>query len=204
MKKTGKPLGTGGRRTLRLLTDAMSELLGKKPFDDITVKEICELAMVPHSTFYNYFEDKFDLLRALFDAFFENFVQLNIGQDFNLQSIEESLEKVMLFCLENKKFLLRLRSADANGTFSQQLHDYMAKEIFRKLQQLEEAGGELRLPAELLAEYYAVNIVYLGKWWLQRPSEIPMPELKKYLRLLFANREFLLPPAENGQSAQKK
>ena len=61
-------------------------------------------------------------------------------------------------------------------------------------------AGELRLPAELLAEYYAVNIVYLGKWWLQRPTEIPMPELKKYLRLLFANKDFLLPPGENGQT----
>ena len=60
--------------------------------------------------------------------------------------------------------------------------------------------GQLRLPAELLAEYYAVNIVYLGKWWLQRPTEIPMPELKKYLRLLFANKDFLLPPGENGQT----
>ena len=200
MKKTDKPLGTGGKRTLRLLTDALSELMGKKPFDDITVKEICALAMVPHSTFYNYFEDKFDLLHTLFDEFFDNFVQLNVGRDFNLQRIEDSLEKVMLFCLENKRFLQKLRSADANGTFSQQLHDYMGKEICAKLRQLEEAGGQLRLPAELLAEYYAVNIVYLGKWWLQRPAEIPMPELKKYLRLLFANKDFLLPPGENGQA----
>lgn len=178
MKKTDKPLGTGGKRTLRLLTDALSELMAKKSFDDITVKEICALAMVPHSTFYNYFEDKFDLLRTLFDEFFDNFVQLNVGRDFNLQHIEDSLEKVMLFCLENKRFLQKLKSADINGTFSRQLHDYMAKEIHVKLRQLEEAGGQLRLPAELLAEYYAVNIVYLGKWWLQRPTEIPMPELK--------------------------
>lgn len=200
MKKTDKPLGTGEKRTVRLLTDALSELMGKKTFDDITVKEICALAMVPHSTFYNYFEDKFDLLHTLFDEFFDNFVQLNVGRDFNLQRIEDSLEKVMVFCLENKRFLQRLKNADANGTFSQQLHDYMAKEICAKLRQLEEAGGQLRLPAELLAEYYAVNIVYLGKWWLQRPTEIPMPELKKYLRLLFANKDFLLPPGENGQT----
>lgn len=200
MKKTDKPLGTGGKRTVRLLTDALSELMGKKTFDDITVKEICALAMVPHSTFYNYFEDKFDLLHTLFDEFFDNFVQLNVGRDFNLQRIEDSLEKVMVFCLENKRFLQRLKNADANGTFSQQLHDYMAK---GDLRQAAAAGGSGRTaapPAELLAEYYAVNIVYLGKWWLQRPTEIPMPELKKYLRLLFANKDFLLPPGENGQT----
>lgn len=197
MKKTDKQLGTGGMRTLRLLKDALGELMGKKPFDDITVKEICALSMVPHSTFYSYFEDKFDLLRYVFDEFFNNLVQLNVGRDFNLQRIEDSLEKVISFCLDNRPFLLRLKNADANGTFAQQLHDYTAKEIYGKLRQLEEAGGTLSLPADLLAEYYAVNIVYLGKWWLQQRKDIPMPELKKYLRLLFANRDFLLPPAEN-------
>ena len=142
--------------------------------------------------------DYFDLLRYVFDEFFNNLVQLNVGRDFNLQRIEDSLEKVISFCLDNRPFLLRLKNADANGTFAQQLHDYTAKEIYGKLRQVEEAGGTLSLPADLLAEYYAVNIVYLGKWWLQQRKDIPMPELKKYLRLLFANRDFLLPPAENG------
>ncbi len=194
MKKTGKQLGTGARRTLRLLAEALSELMGKKSFDDITVKEICALSMVPHSTFYGYFEDKFDLLRYVFEEFFQNFVQLSVDENFDLQSIEDTLEKVARFCLENEKFLRKLKNADANGTFSGQLHDYMAKEIYDQLLRLQAAGGVLRLPAELLAEYYAVNIVYLGKWWLQKGMEISMPELKQYLRLIFADRDFLLPP----------
>ena len=76
MKKTDKPLGTGARRTLRLLSDALGELMGKKSFDDITVKEICALSMVPHSTFYTYFEDKFDLLRYMFEEFFRSLAPL--------------------------------------------------------------------------------------------------------------------------------
>lgn len=190
MKKTDKPLGTGARRTLRLLSDALGELMGKKSFDDITVKEICALSMVPHSTFYTYFEDKFDLLRYMFEEFFRSFVQWSMDEHFDLQRIEETLEKIARFFLENESFLRKLRNADANGTFSEQLHDYTAKEIYRNLLQLQETGVLLRLPAELLAEYYAVNIVYLGKWWLQKGRQIPMPELKRYLRLLFANKEF--------------
>ena len=201
MKKTntGKAPGTGTRRTLRLLSDALLELMGKKSFDDITVKELCALSMVPHSTFYTYFEDKFDLLRYIFEEFFENFVQLNVGRDFNLQRIEDTLEKVAQFCLDNKHFLRKLKNADANGTFSEQLHDYAAKEIYEKLRQIESGGGVLSLPADLLAEYYAVNIVYLGKWWLKQGKEIPMPELKKYLRLLFANSDFILPVPDEAR-----
>lgn len=207
MKKanTGKVRGTGERRTLRLLSDALLELMGKKSFEEITVKELCALSLVPHSTFYTYFEDKFDLLRYIFEEFFQNFVQLNVGRDFNLQRIEDTLEKVAQFCLDNKRFLRKLKNADANGTFSEQLHDYAAKEIYAKLKQIEESGGVLSLPADLLAEYYAVNIVYLGKWWLQQGKDIPMPELKRYLRLLFANKDFILAlPDGKGEGEREK
>ncbi len=85
------------------------------------------------------------------------------------------------------------------------MHDYAAKEIYAKLKQIESRGGVLSLPADLLAEYYAVNIVYLGKWWLQQGKDIPMPELKRYLRLLFANKDFILPlPDGKGEAEREK
>ena len=50
------------KRTVKLLTDTLTELLEKEPFEKITVMDICEKSMIPRATFYNYFEDKYDLL----------------------------------------------------------------------------------------------------------------------------------------------
>lgn len=49
-------------RTLKLLREAATELLHEKPFQKITVSEICERAMVRRPTFYRHFKSKDDLL----------------------------------------------------------------------------------------------------------------------------------------------
>ena len=51
------------RRTLKILTLALTQLLQVKPFEKISVIDICEKALVPRATFYNYFDDKYDLLQ---------------------------------------------------------------------------------------------------------------------------------------------
>lgn len=56
-------------RSKRDLADALEKLLSEKNFDDITVKEISEKAMVSKLTFYNNFFDKNDLLIFLFQRY---------------------------------------------------------------------------------------------------------------------------------------
>ena len=46
------------RRTYTLLQQAFFKLLTEKPFEKITLKELCDTAMIPRSTFYRYFEDQ--------------------------------------------------------------------------------------------------------------------------------------------------
>ena len=40
----------------------MFMLLSEKSFEEITVRQLCEAAQYPRATFYNYFDDKYDLL----------------------------------------------------------------------------------------------------------------------------------------------
>ena len=46
------------RRTHKLLCNAMFSLLETRSFDDISVVDICEKAMVHRATFYKHFKDK--------------------------------------------------------------------------------------------------------------------------------------------------
>src|SRR5579883_501383 len=50
------------RRTHKLLWEALMAELAYRPFEEITVREICERAMVHRSTFYMHYEDKYALL----------------------------------------------------------------------------------------------------------------------------------------------
>ena len=61
-----KKLTIGASRTLYSLQQAMLFMLSKKSFEEIAVGELCEKAMLPRATFYNYFDDKYDLLEYCF------------------------------------------------------------------------------------------------------------------------------------------
>ena len=54
--------GQGKRDTARLLADSFKELACRTPIEKITVKEITDRAGVIRPTFYNHFQDKYELL----------------------------------------------------------------------------------------------------------------------------------------------
>ena len=64
------------RKTYDALMRAFEELLSGKTFDDITVNELCETAMIRRPTFYSHFEDKYDFLR-----FYLNEIQTQIESE---------------------------------------------------------------------------------------------------------------------------
>ncbi|MGM9592680.1 MAG: TetR/AcrR family transcriptional regulator [Oscillospiraceae bacterium] len=47
--------------------DAFEDILSEKTFDDITVNELCQKALIRRPTFYSHFEDKYDFLRFYFN-----------------------------------------------------------------------------------------------------------------------------------------
>lgn len=58
------------RRTKKMLQDAFMALLAQKTFQDITVQDITEQAMINRGTFYDHFADKYALMEyALRESF---------------------------------------------------------------------------------------------------------------------------------------
>jgi AcrR family transcriptional regulator len=55
------------RKTKQELKDAMLALLDEKPFEKISVTELCEKASVSRITFYTHYGSKYDLVNEYFD-----------------------------------------------------------------------------------------------------------------------------------------
>ena len=55
-----KPLDLRIQKTYQSLIGAFLQLLKEKPFETITVHEICDMAMVRRATFYKHFGDKYE------------------------------------------------------------------------------------------------------------------------------------------------
>ncbi|MCD7818947.1 MAG: TetR/AcrR family transcriptional regulator [Lachnospiraceae bacterium] len=53
------------KKTKESITNAFLELRSRKPLEKITVKELCEKAMINKSTFYSHYTDVYDLSEQL-------------------------------------------------------------------------------------------------------------------------------------------
>src|SRR5690242_20497371 len=54
------------RRTQKLLRDALVELIEERGFEEVTVSEIAERALVSRAAFYRNYHDKYDLVEKIF------------------------------------------------------------------------------------------------------------------------------------------
>lgn len=61
------------QRTKKALAEAYMSLLNERPFDEITINDLCDKAGVRRATFYKHYNDKYDFLashtRSLRDAY---------------------------------------------------------------------------------------------------------------------------------------
>ena len=106
--------------TRMVLADSLIELMKAKPFEKITIRELCDLANVNRSTFYLHYEDIYALLRyieELSGLFHE-------GE----KAVVNSLERLFECFLKNSKHLKVLMSEHGDQAFQ--------KRVFRAAYQM--------------------------------------------------------------------
>lgn len=85
------------RYTKMVIQESFVKLLGQKPLNKITVKEICELAEINRATFYKYYADAYDLMDKMEDA-----ILLEL-QEVMQDSVKDGVSKTVVRILEKMK-----------------------------------------------------------------------------------------------------
>lgn len=103
--------------TAKKMDNAMLALLEEKPFDSISVTDVCKAAHVHRSTFYSHYENTRDLLNEVKDTvmadFFANFDHLSRDDGFlTLEYLDAYLSFVEKNKLVFKVFLENLNLFD--------------------------------------------------------------------------------------------
>ena len=88
------------RRTRKILTQALTELLQQKQVNEITVKELTDLADMNRGTFYLYYKDIYDMLGKIQDEMFEK-----LNTIFALREDEKVTEQTMPILLDLFRFI---------------------------------------------------------------------------------------------------
>jgi AcrR family transcriptional regulator len=166
-----------------MLRDALQELLDKKPFEEISVSEICELSTVRRATFYRHFKDK--------NAFFEWYLQ-TITEQFLAEAEDangvESLEsytrymhrKLIEFSVENYGWLSRnIGKTALTGSLDMVMNQAAAGIAEKVSSEANRQGIVLSATPEFISMFYAGGMVHTLRWWLTNEMPISADALEE-------------------------
>jgi AcrR family transcriptional regulator len=81
-------------KTKKNVKDSFIKLLTEKPFDDITVTELCDTAGMSRITFYTHYSDKYELTESLF----QELMQIVQEEYENLQKSNPDNDPMISYC----------------------------------------------------------------------------------------------------------
>ena len=175
-----------------VLAESLIELSAKKPIEKITIKEITDKAGVIRPTFYNHFQDKYELIEWIIknDLLEAMIPLLNAGMDF--EAIVLMLNQISANDVFYKKALKMEGPVSFNDIAMRCVHDVFINIIEERAQ-----GKKHKyrwLTPEVIATYYAQSLCFITERWIEQGiGEIEPKEMAEaYMYLITRSMEDIL------------
>ena len=170
--------------TKQLLADSLKKLmLDDVSFERITIKDITSGAGLIRPTFYNHFQDKYELLEWIFyyDIIEPSFVLLDT------RMIDEALRLIFVKIENEKDFFSKACKVEGQNSFDNMvfngLHSW-SLHLIKKCGEMSPAIENFWLTPENISSFYANSMVYIIKMWITNgfpASADDMMNICKYL-----------------------
>lgn len=158
-----------------LLAASFKELALKQPIEKITIKEITDKAGVIRPTFYNHFQDKYDLLEWIINKELLEPVEMLIANGM----VNEALVLLFTEIEKDKEFYIRASRLDGQNSFGSIAQSCVQRLLLNVIHG-SSAGKKQKyvwLTPERIAEYYAQSMCYVVITWIQSGMTISAKEL---------------------------
>ena len=155
------------RRTKKLLVQALTELMGKKSINEITVKELTNLADVNRGTFYIYYRDIYDMLEQIENSILEMIREMVAeGEEGEIvQETKAYLLKLFSYIEENQGIVRILLSENGDMNFLHRMNE-VVRERSRKLWPVLRKPGESDADFEYHYSFISFGLAGLIRTWV--------------------------------------
>ena len=171
-------------RTLDAFSSTMFDLLETKSFETIMVSELCSLSNYPRANFYNYFEDKYDLLEYCWDIL-KSKVRLYDFKDLETDHrIYEVFGRIYDFFEQRQERLFRILVHNSlEGELYTRFKQYVKVQILEIMDTIDFSDHN-GLPNRLWAEHYCNTILLVLEHSFLKEQRIDKETAVLYLRIL--------------------
>lgn len=168
------------QKTYKALCDTFLNLLSEKRFEEITVNELCEQALVRRATFYKHFADKYE--------FFGFFIR-QIQESFNAeeQKMPHSdkphayfiylFEKCIHYFKQHEKLVNSVIKSNMFPTLLEIFSEEVYRHVLLKMKEQLESGVAISISVEMLATFYTGGIIQVLRHWFMSNCTISEEEL---------------------------
>ena len=165
-------------KTRRKIQGSFAELLAERgSMKDITVKDLAERAEITRGTFYNYYnniyEVRAELQNELERKLFVDYDSLNTTLD-----MEQCIDKVFLFFKENESLYRQLLSASASTEFLNQLENKICQYVLKIMDK--KKLDDIDVKTELL--FTTNGAMAIVRRYFRNETTLSLDEIRDYLK----------------------
>ena len=178
------------RKTRTILHKSLFQILKKTPYEKIKIKDICSLANINRSTFYDHFKDKEELLfSSLEDSKIELKEELDkVKVTSNLKEYYINLSIVLLEYIYKKKSIYHTISQIKNS--SSIMHDTISSSLLETLtKHLNDYETKNSIPIETINIFYGNAIAAIIEKAIKENKN--QEELSIMLKQLFPDFNYI-------------
>ena len=164
-------------RTKKMLAEAMMELMQEKPFEKISVGDICERCDMNRKSFYYHFLDKYDLINWIFDTEF-----VSVVKDILYGESQEILMAMNELLYRNRAFYKKALQIQGQNSFSEHFQDTLFPVISIRFEEL----MHLTDGHEFQKRFFTDAVVMAYKRWIIEDKDVNPEEFYQELKACMA------------------
>lgn len=171
------------KKTRALLVSALAQLLEERPFQELSVVDICRRAMVHRTTFYAHFNDKQELLRYLLEGMERECAALCLPEDPDSSPRAYLLAAAQRFFtfFQERRALYRACLNSGADADAHVLEDCAARKLEELLSQPRFRAVTPHVDPQVAAHFYTGAMLSLIRWWLSSDNPPTQEHLLKNL-----------------------
>lgn len=155
--------------------DSLLELMGKIPYEEITVTQLCAEAGVSRRVFYHLFNNKTGALYALVDHWILN-------MQSHRKDVADDALRFFLYWKERKDLLDALQKNGMNGLLMERITDSVMREDYDIRYWLKVDHGEMGRDILIFSLCGAMGLAY--SWYYEGFQKSPEEMARRMVRLI--------------------
>ena len=176
------------QRTQYLLEQALLSLIKEKAFDAISVQEIIDRANVGRATFYQYYDNKEDLLESGFKGLEARLKErqreaLSRGRGFDERLFAFSHE-LLAHAHEHRDFFPSMVGKRGGAVLQHVLRKLLVALVREDVEAMSTESSSRAVPPEAIVQFLANGLFGLLVWWLNGRMRLSVEEVDGIFRRL--------------------